>query len=27
MDENVVDRKKAIKDGTVGRGMLTTDIN
>ena len=27
MDEKVVDRKKAIKDGTVGRGMLTTDIN
>ena len=27
MDKNLVDRRKAIKDGTIGRGMLTTDID
>jgi len=27
MDEKLVNRKRAIKDGSIGRGMLTTDVD
>jgi hypothetical protein len=27
MDEKLVNRKRAIEDGSIGRGMLTTDVD